>query len=284
MDAPDARSPRFGPACLVPNLRALRVWLARERDPDAGEVARKRRRAVLIAGGLAATGIILSLLFLDAHAPGLRAMISPTVLAGLALLTRLGESPWMLVPTGLFCLVLLFVDWRRPARRVAAAWIELGCLVAYFFFAIVASGMVTNIAKWTLGRSRPVLYDTDGPYALHPISFHFEHVSFPSGHSTNAAAAAMALILIFRARPWVVILGAVFALSIAFSRIALQAHYPSDTIAGLFIGATGAFLLAHALGDRGVAFQSQADGSLKPKTIALRRVFKRGSGKAASRR
>lgn len=58
--------------------------------------------------------------------------------------------------------------------------------------------------------------------------------SFPSGHSNAAGAAAMTLSLKDRkagAAAWV------FALLMAFSRVFLAVHYPSDVIAGLAFGA-----------------------------------------------
>ncbi len=190
-----------------------------------------------------------------------------------ALVTRLGESPWQLWPTGLFALALLFVDWRRVGRRTAAAWIELGCLVGYYFTSIAAAGMVTNAIKWTVGRSRPLRFAEDGVLTLSPISFGFEHVSFPSGHTTTAAAGATALVLILGARPGFVATAVLYVLTIGLSRMMVGAHYPSDVVAGMFVGATSAFLLAHWLAVRGVVFQGRPDGTLMPRTLAIRRVF-----------
>lgn len=95
--------------------------------------------------------------------------------------------------------------------------------------------------------------------------------AFPSGHTTTAAAAATALALILGARPPVVALAIVYVLTIGLSRVMVGAHFPSDLAAGMFVGGTVTFLLAHWLGARGVVFQGQADGTLLPRTIALRR-------------
>lgn len=58
--------------------------------------------------------------------------------------------------------------------------------------------------------------------------------SFPSGHSNAAGAAAMVLSLKDRkAGIW----AWVFALLMAFSRVFLAVHYPSDVISGLAFGA-----------------------------------------------
>jgi undecaprenyl-diphosphatase len=56
--------------------------------------------------------------------------------------------------------------------------------------------------------------------------------SFPSGHSSAAAMAAVALI----GTGWVGLLAVILAALIASSRIFLRLHYPSDVIAGLIWG------------------------------------------------
>ena len=56
--------------------------------------------------------------------------------------------------------------------------------------------------------------------------------AFPSGHSTAAMALALCLVLVApRAlRPLAALVGAVFALGVAFSVIALGWHFPSDAV------------------------------------------------------
>ncbi|XXQ69062.1 phosphatase PAP2 family protein [Neisseriaceae bacterium B1] len=63
--------------------------------------------------------------------------------------------------------------------------------------------------------------------------------SFPSGHSTYAAAFATALILITWRSKWragAIFVGIAFTLLMAFSRMVLGVHYPSDVFAGLLNG------------------------------------------------
>ena len=256
------------------NLAALGARLARTRIPDAG--GRRRRRRLVLAGGLV-TGVVIVVfvLALDAHSVRWGPALPPVLATFFALVTRLGESPWQLIPTGVFAIGLLFVDWRRVRGRAAAAWIELVGIAAFYFMAIATSGMVTNVIKWTVGRSRPLRFDEDGVLTLSPISFGFEHVSFPSGHTTTAAAAATALALILGAQPPVVALAILYVLTIGLSRVMVGVHFPSDLAAGMFVGGTVTVLLAHWLGARGIVFQGQSDGTLLPKTVALRRLLRR---------
>ena len=229
---------------------------------------------MLVAGAVLAAALILLFLFtIDGQSPAWPREVSRSLRHLFQGVTRFGRSDWLLIPTGVFCLALVLADWDRTSRRIAAAWTELGTLVAFFFIAISAAGITTNIVKWTIGRSRPILFHHDGPYRLTPFSFDYAHVSFPSGHTTTAAAAATALILIFPGRWTVRVAAVLFALAIAVSRVMVRAHYPSDVVAGLFVGVAVTIVLGHFAGRRGIAFQSQADGSLRPKTVAIRGVF-----------
>jgi undecaprenyl-diphosphatase len=67
--------------------------------------------------------------------------------------------------------------------------------------------------------------------------------AFPSGHATTAAAVAAALWWSSRRTSLVL---AAFALLVAFSRVWLGVHYPTDAIAGLVLGTALGLLCARA--------------------------------------
>ena len=74
------------------------------------------------------------------------------------------------------------------------------------------------------------------------ILVHPDFGSFPSGHSSNAAVIAAALGLIFM-RTWVWVAGAVYTVLMMLSRMYLGAHWVSDTVAGMLIGAGVALIV-----------------------------------------
>ena len=69
--------------------------------------------------------------------------------------------------------------------------------------------------------------------------------SFPSGHTAFAFTAAVALILMFPHR-WLRLLVLAWALLVAYSRLALGVHYPSDVLASVLIGSASAVLAGYA--------------------------------------
>jgi undecaprenyl-diphosphatase len=99
-----------------------------------------------------------------------------------------------------------------------------------FAAAAVAGLVVQKAAKAALARPRPCFVE-GGPEQLAPIP---DAGSFPSGHTLHATLAAVAVAAL------VPVLAAVFvplALVIAWSRVALGVHYPSDVAAGAALGA-----------------------------------------------
>ncbi|WP_350347504.1 phosphatase PAP2 family protein [Agromyces sp. G08B096] len=105
---------------------------------------------------------------------------------------------------------------------------------AYFILASAASAGVVQLLKQTFGRARP-----------EDIMVVSDFGSFPSGHVANAATIAVALGVIAPAL-WVWIAGAVYTVLMAASRTYLGAHWLTDTLGGLLVGA-GVALLAWAV-------------------------------------
>lgn len=95
---------------------------------------------------------------------------------------------------------------------------------------VATSAILANILKYTFNLPRP--------YELYP---YIEKLSvggsptFPSGHTADAFAFAVAAALIFR-KWFIVIPCLLWAGLVGYSRLCLGVHFPSDVLAGFLIG------------------------------------------------
>lgn len=92
-----------------------------------------------------------------------------------------------------------------------------------------ASACVSLILKFTIQRPRPFTSYSDIIKLSEAGSY-----SFPSGHTTEAFAIALGAILLFRNKLWAISI-VLWALFVAYSRMALGVHYPLDVFTGIII-------------------------------------------------
>lgn len=105
----------------------------------------------------------------------------------------------------------------------------------------IASALAVNTTL-TLGLKYSI--DRKRPYIAHPeiIPLSLEETpSMPSGHTANAFNVATSLTL-FYPKWYVAIPAYAWASGVAYSRMYLGVHYPSDVIAGALVGGGTAWL------------------------------------------
>jgi len=70
--------------------------------------------------------------------------------------------------------------------------------------------------------------------------------SYPSGHATTAAVLAVALIVVaatIAGRSAALVLGGLYAVAVAASRVYLADHYPLDVLGGMLCALAAAFIV-----------------------------------------
>ena len=143
---------------------------------------------------------------------------------------------WVVTEAGSFVLLaplsiafLLLRRWKRPADDMALVVIAAG------------SALLPFVVKLIVARPRPTIEHLS----------HLSSLSFPSEHTTQAAAIYLTIAIMLSqslTRGWreaAIALGVVIALAVAWSRVYLGVHYPTDVTAGLVLGWSWALLVFH---------------------------------------
>lgn len=106
------------------------------------------------------------------------------------------------------------------------------------FFSLALAHILSQILKPIIGRSRPFVDFPCSRLLIHTPGGY----SCPSGHSASSFAAAT---ILWIADKRLGIIAVILASLIAFSRVFLFVHYPSDTIAGSLLGVLCAILIIY---------------------------------------
>ena len=131
------------------------------------------------------------------------------------MLTKLGVF-WGVFPIATVTALLLFN--RRRWRSLT-----------YLIVTLLGSIIINRTAKVLLHRVRPHLWESPAP--------EFDY-GFPSGHAMSSMTFVAVLVILTWGSRWrwlVLIVGAIFALVIGWTRLYLGVHYPSDILAGWMV-------------------------------------------------
>jgi undecaprenyl-diphosphatase len=146
-------------------------------------------------------------------------------------ITNLASTPVVI----LIALVIGAIEWVRVPSRV---------IPAFLLAVTVGDSLVTNLMKDAVDRARP---------AIDPLAAGLGP-SFPSGHSSTAAAFFAALALLAgrrrgdRQRAVLAGIAVGLAVAVACSRVLLDVHWLSDVVGGLVLGWGWFALCAAAFG------------------------------------
>jgi membrane-associated phospholipid phosphatase len=174
---------------------------------------------------------------------------------GLELVTALGAT-WTVVIVG--AVVAL-----AESRRTRSPWI-----VPFLLAVVVGDKLLTETIKHLVDRVRP---------DLNPIAATLGP-SFPSGHSSTAAAFWAAAALVIgrwcgrRGRAVLVGLAVGIAVGVAGSRVLLDVHWLTDVIAGLALGWAWFAACAVGFGGRVLRFGAAAQTAAQTADVTLSRA------------
>jgi len=213
---------------------------------------RERPAVLWFLAGLAAIALLIA--FADRPVNAWAVAQHGPVIDALRAITQIGNSRWYLVSLPVVIAVALWLR-GRAGGRAALRLERIAGVAAYLFGAVAVSGIAANLIKLPIGRARPKMWDQEGIFGLSPFSFDHDFQGFPSGHATTLFTLAAALgSLAPRLRLPFYLVAAV----LAFSRVAVNAHYASDLVGGAMVGIASALLLRALLARHGLLFGREA--------------------------
>src|SRR5580692_8301830 len=137
----------------------------------------------------------------------------------------------------------------------------IGLRLQFMLLAVSVPLAVGELVKWTAGRGRPFVDGQANAFNFTPFVGTEAHASFPSAHAITAFALALAVAAIWPRWRGLMI---AYALLIAFTRLLLLAHHPSDVVAGATIGIIGVLGVRYWFAVRGLGFAIGDGGVISP--------------------
>jgi undecaprenyl-diphosphatase len=215
-------------------------------------------RQVAIATGIGIAVLLVLMVTTDAAAIRGVGHLPRWIVSAFDNITDYGKSGWFLWPLGLLFLALAALPpMVTPFSQRVLATIMVR--VGFLFTAIAVPSLFVTIIKRLIGRARPMVGGSLDPFLYSPFVWRADYAGMPSGHATTAFAVLVAFGTLWpRSRT----LWLVYALLIAVSRVVVNAHYPSDVLAGALVGIAGAVLVRHYFAQRRLGFAIGPDGTI----------------------
>lgn len=152
---------------------------------------------------------------------GIQSIRTPAADIIMSFITKLGSAGivWILLT-----IILLFIPAKRKSGIILA--------VALCVDLILCNGILKNL----FGRIRPCDVNT----SIQLLVARPQDFSFPSGHTASCFAAVEALYLAGEKKMWKPAL--LLSILIAFSRLYLYVHYPTDILGGIIVGLAAGYI------------------------------------------
>ena len=151
-------------------------------------------------------------------------------------ITVLGDSLWYFCFSAIFIffgLILKGNDYFKKYDNI----LNIGLSFSFFLFvSVLITGLLTQLLKHIVGRPRPNYTNLDGNVGFEFFSLNSEFHSFPSGHSSTIFSVALVLLFFFPKLKYILLL---FAATVAFSRVAVGAHFFTDILGGVVVAYLG---------------------------------------------
>jgi membrane-associated phospholipid phosphatase len=229
-------------------------------QPHRTEARRALARQALLTSAVAIILVAALIIWFDAQEI---ALMPPRGTAGLwpfRILTDFGKDNYVVL---LLAVLLLAVALVAPALHgpTGQRLLVVGLRLQFLLLAISVPLIIGELVKWTAGRGRPFVGGEANAFNFTPFVGTEAHASFPSAHSITAFALAFAVAAIWPRLRGLMI---AYALLIAFTRLVLLAHHPSDVVAGATIGIIGVMGVRYWFAARGLGFAIDDGGVILP--------------------
>jgi undecaprenyl-diphosphatase len=227
---------------------------------NRAEAARRLTRNVVTTAVIAAMLIVALMIWFDAQEIALMPPRGTASLWPFRILTDFGKDNYVVVLLAVLLLVVVLAApaLHGPARRRLLA---IGLRLQFVLLAVSVPLVAGELVKWTAGRGRPFVGGQANPFNFAPFAGTEAHASFPSAHSITAFALAFAIAAVWPRMRGLMI---AYALMIAFTRLVLLAHHPSDVVAGATIGIIGVMCVRYWFAARGLGFSISSGGIISP--------------------
>jgi undecaprenyl-diphosphatase len=224
------------------------------------EAARRLARHTLLTTVVVGVMIVVLMVGFDTREIALMPPRGTASVWPARILTDFGKDTYVLSVLAAMLLVTILV--AVALRGTSRARLQgFGLRLQFLFCAVLVPLVPGEALKWIVGRGRPFVGGEANPFYFAPLTGTEAYFSFPSAHVITAFALAFAVGAIWPRMRGVMI---AYAILIAFTRLVLLAHHPSDVVAGALIGVVGAMFVRYWFAVRGLGFAIGRDGAITP--------------------